>query len=113
MSDVNLTISRELVKPILEAKIQSAILNQLVDGQKLMETLVSKTLLEKVGPDGKTDSYYSKDRTWLEYLCQDAIKTATVAAVREAAEKLGPDLKRLVSAELVKRKERRQAWRLL
>jgi hypothetical protein len=70
-----------------------------------METLVSKTLLEKVGPDGKTDSYYSKDRTWLEYLCQDAIKTATVAAVREAAEKLGPDLKRLVSAELVKRKE--------
>ena len=81
MSDVSLSLSKEVVQPIIEAKIQAAIVAAIGDPQRLIELMVERTMKEKVSRDG-TKGQYSSDN---KYTLVEAVSMAAVrAAVRKA-----------------------------
>lgn len=84
MSDVNLSISQEIVKPIIDAKISAAIVAALGDESKMIETVVGTVLGMKVNSEGKRDNYEHHNKTTLvEHLCLKEIKAATESAIKE------------------------------
>jgi len=103
MSDVNLSISQEVVRPIIEAKIQAAIVAQLADSGQLLQAVVTRVLQQKVDVNGKPDGYYDKNLTYIQYLCESCIRQAATAAVVEAAEKMKPELQKAIVKEIQKR----------
>jgi len=82
MSDVNLSISKELVQPIIEAKINAAVCEALSGQQSIVSSVVEKVLSMKVDSEGKYSSYNSSI-PFIQWLCQDAIKQAAIAAVKD------------------------------
>ena len=95
MSDqVDIKISQDLVKPIIEAKIQQAIAEGLNSSNQMIEAVASRILTTKVSVDG-TKSRYSSDNkyTYMEYLSQDIITTAAKAALAEWVETRKKEIK--------------------
>lgn len=62
MSDVNLSISQDVVKPIIEAQVKSAIAQALGSSDKIITDVVNAVIELKVDESGKVnrDSYYNK-----------------------------------------------------
>lgn len=91
MSDVQLSISQEVVKPIVEAKIQAAILSALSSEKDIIESAVEKILNVKVDSDGKT-STYSSSIPYLQWLTNNAIQSAAKAALQQYVEDQKPKI---------------------
>lgn len=104
MSDVNLSISQDVVRPIIEAKIQAAIVKELEGSAGILEKVVARVLMAKVDTEGK-ESCYARETTFVQWACHDAIRRATVDAVREVAEKMKPQLQAQIIKELEARKK--------
>ncbi len=84
MSDVNLSISTEVVKPIIEAKIQAAIVAALGDNKSMVESVVGMVLQMKVDKDCKRSTYdYENKYSFIEALCMKEIAEATRTAIKE------------------------------
>lgn len=81
---VNLEISKEIVKPIVEAKVNAAIIEALNGHEQLIEAAVARVLSTKVDSKGNPDTYgYSSSITFMQWLCKDAITAAAREAIRE------------------------------
>jgi len=104
MSDVNLSISQEVVRPIIEAKIHTAIASALADQIPLMDRIVNRVLMAKVDTEGKESCYARNDLTFVQWLCSEGIRKAAKDATIEAVEKMKPQLQALIVKELEKRK---------
>ncbi len=83
--DVALTISSEIVQPIVEAKIQAAIVAALGEDTNLIEKMVTAALTAKCDHRGKSDNY-GRYR-WLELMCSNAIQEAAKKGVAAFLEK--------------------------
>lgn len=81
MSDtVAVTVGSDLVKPIVEAKIQAAIVSALGRPEQLIEEAVRTVMNRKVDAQGNpSDSYYSKP--YIEWLASEALRSAVKVAV--------------------------------
>ena len=82
MAGMTLNVDENLVKPVIEKEIEMAIVRELGKVQDLIPQLVRGVLNGKVDTSGKPSTYSSdRDRTYIDYLFQEAIKSATKTAV--------------------------------
>lgn len=103
MSDLNIAVSKELVQPIIEAKIHAAIVGELNRSGEYIEAAVTRALSQKVDGQGKpTDSPYYKTK-FVEYVCikaiQDAAKTAIQEYVQQNQEKVNAAVKKVIAKQ--------------
>lgn len=103
MSDVNLSISAEVVQPIIDAKINAAVCEALSGTNNIVSSVVTKILNEKVDSEGKTSRYSSRDeQTFIQWLCNDAIKKASIQAIQNYINAANAPLCAAVQAVLMK-----------
>lgn len=102
---VNIQVSDGLIKPIIEAKIQAAIVSALDGSEKhLIESAIAAILNQKVDEEGKPPRYDNGKYTFLQYLCKQAIKAAANDAVREWCETHQKELKDTLLSQMRKQK---------
>ena len=77
-SMVNLNISEDIVRPIIEKQVQAAVLENIGDPEETIGKLVSLALKQKVCSEGYVSKYSSDNRF-------DYIEMMTGAAIRDAA----------------------------
>ena len=76
-STVNLQISKDIVNPIIAAKVQEAILEALGGKDKLVENVINNILYDKVNDKGVKSSYSSDNKfTYLDVLVTQQIGLA-------------------------------------
>jgi hypothetical protein len=81
---VDIKISQDLIKPIIESKIQMAIIDSLGDGEKVIADMVKYYMSQKVDSKGNTSSYHSSsDVPRLEYFAKMMIEEAIKNSVKE------------------------------
>ena len=83
-AEVNLIVSRDVVRPIVEKKISMAIIEALGNQEEFIEEIIKKVLTEKVNADGKVSSYSSENpREWFSLMCRNSIRDFAVSALKE------------------------------
>ena len=86
MADMNISIGQDLIKPIIEAKIQTAIVEAMSKTPEMIERAVTGMLMMKVDHQGRpSTSSYDKD-TFLSRLCDEEIRNAARSALLEHLE---------------------------
>lgn len=83
-NNVQLTISKDIVNPIVEAKIKEAILSAMGGGEELIHRVTEQILYQKVNSDGKVSSYQSENKlNWIDVIVTSQIKSAVSDAIKE------------------------------
>ena len=80
MSDVNLSVSKEIIQPIIDAKVNTAICEALSGSKDIVAKVVSTVLEMKVNDKGERSSY-SSEVSYIQWLCSKAIQDASKQAV--------------------------------
>lgn len=105
MSDVQLTISKEIVAPIVEAKIKEAILNALGGSDKLIENVVNTIVNKKVDATGKVSTYSSDNKyTWLDVVLTKTIQEQAELAIKEHLTTTAGPIKEAIIKQLMSKK---------
>ena len=107
MPDVNLSISQEVVRPIIESKVKAAIISELGKSNELIESVIEIAMNEKVDSEGKKSRYSSSgDKTFLEFICSRSVQTAAKEALdeylKEHKEALKQGIKKVMAKNLNK-----------
>ena len=98
---VKLEVDPNLVNAILEKQIQAAIVTQLGDQDKLIESIVKKALSKKVNADGKVDNYSHYNKfDFLEILATKSIQVAATSALQDWLQQNSIKVKQAVMDEL-------------
>ena len=96
---VSLTISKEIVNPIVDAKIKDAIIAAMGGQDKLIEKVVDQVLNTKVDKNGDSSRYASENtHNWLDVVVTKQIK----AAVEEQLKSVVADCSTQIREELIK-----------
>ena len=93
MNDVNLTISKDIVNPIVEAKIKEAVLGALGGTNELVAKVVDQIINQKVTEEGKLSNYSSDNKyTWLDVIVtkqlKEAVKEELVNQITESSKQI-------------------------
>ncbi|HUV85187.1 MAG TPA: hypothetical protein VMV86_05710 [Methanosarcinales archaeon] len=100
---MSLQLDQNMVKVVLEKQIQSAILANMGDADKLIEKVVGTALHEKVNRDGVKSNYSSENvHDFLEVLTGKAIREAAKDALKDWLETNKVLVKEAVYKELSK-----------
>lgn len=100
-SGVNISVGKDMVLPIIEAKIQAAIVGALGDSNLIVEKMTQDFLAKKVNSEGFVTRYESDNKyTLVEAICRKALRTATEAAVLKAIEERKPEIEKAVANAL-------------
>jgi len=84
MSDVNLSISQEIVKPIIETQIKAAIASALGKKEEIIKSAIDAILNFKVDYQGHRSQYSSDNKyDFIEIHIQKAIEKALTEAIQE------------------------------
>lgn len=103
---MTLNVSPELVRPVIEQKIQAAIVEELCkNGQDwMLADIVGRVLNQQVDSEGKASSYSRQgDVTFISWLCKKAIRECAHKAMVEWIEKNKDKFEKHMVAELNKR----------
>lgn len=105
MSDVQLTIGKEIVNPIVEAKIKEAILSALGGGEQLIAKVVDQILKQKVNEKGSVSSYSHDNKfTWLDVVLTNQINEIARDAIKEEISKNSQVIKEALVKNLQSKK---------
>lgn len=85
-SGMTLNVDENLVRPIVEAEIQAAIVRQLESSQNLIPKLVQAALNQKVDYQGRLGRDYDNKYPYIEYLCNEAIRSAAQEGMKKYIE---------------------------
>ena len=103
--NVNLTISKEIVNPIVEAKIKEAVIAAMGGANDLIAKVVKQIIDTPVSYDGKISQYSSDNKyKWLDIAVTNQIKEAAKEAIREMMSTRKDDLKKAIVKELSSKK---------
>lgn len=81
---INLGISEDMVKPILEKQIQAAILANIGNPEELIRKTIAVALNQKVNREGKISQYSSENNyNYLEILVGQTIRDAAKESLKE------------------------------
>ncbi len=81
---VSLSVSPEIIKPIIQAKIQAAIIDALGGNATLIQNSVLAIMNAKVDSNGKFSSNgYGSEKPLITWLCEELVKRSAEEAVRE------------------------------
>jgi len=104
MSAPTLQIPRDVIEPIIQANITTAIAQALGGSANVMEKAISTILATKVDSEGKPSNYsHPSHKTWLDWAIGDAIRKAARAAIESNIETLQGALKEQMVAQLTKK----------
>jgi len=82
--DLNITVGKELITPILEQKISAAIVRELGSVQEVVADAVGRVLNMKVDSQGKEDTYgYHNSQSLIQYHCKNLLRQAAENALAE------------------------------
>jgi hypothetical protein len=100
MSDqVDIKISQDLIKPIIQTKIQAAIVDAMQGSDHMIAQVVKLICDQKVDSRGGISRYGSDNKyRYIDILCKNAISDAARAAITEWVERD----KKLIQAEMLK-----------
>ena len=103
--NVNLTISKEIVNPIVEAKIKEAVIAAMGGADELIAKVVKQIIDTHVSFDGKVSSYSSDNKfKWLDIAVTNQIKEAAKEAIKEMMSTRKDELKKAIVKELSSKK---------
>lgn len=81
---VSMNIDKNLIKPIVEAQMKQAILDNMGDIKEYMQQLIEIALNEKCDIKGNTNcSSYDKKYTYIDVLLNNAIRKTAQEAIQE------------------------------
>lgn len=81
-SGMTVNVDENIIRPVVEAEIQAAIVRQLSNAENLIPALVRAALNEKVDSQGKrSNSSYDAKYTYIEILCNNAVQEAARAGM--------------------------------
>lgn len=103
-SGMKLEVDENLVRPVIEAEIKSAIIAEFNKTPDLIHKVAVEILNHKVDSDGKPSSY-SYATTYLSYLATKAIGEATKDALKEYIDDHKSELKLEIEKQLAKNKK--------
>ena len=98
-------IPDDVIKPIVQARVQAAIVEALGKQGDLVSAAVAAALTQKVNDKGEVDGRYSYDNkyTFLEVMTNKYIREAAHEALKEHLEKAKAGIKEKVRRELEKK----------
>jgi len=103
--NVNLTISKDIVNPIVQAKINEAIIAAMGGGQELINKVVTSILNEPVASDGKKSNYQSDNKyRWIDLAVTSQIQAAVKEAITEILSSRKDEIKQAIVKQLSNRK---------
>ena len=105
---MTLNVSEDLVRPVIEQKIQSAIVAELTksDNGAFINGIVGRILSQKVDSDGKPSNYsYDRERSYIEWLCTKAVRECAAKAIEEWLDGNKDKMRKHIQSELAKRSE--------
>ena len=106
MSEVEVKIGKDLVAPIIQAKIHSAIVSALADGgSSLVEDTVATLMSQRVDKDDGKVSSYGSAIPRIEYLSTKMLEEATKNAIKKWAEENKKQIEAAMYSELSKRSQ--------
>jgi hypothetical protein len=80
--NVSLTISKEIVQPIVQAKINEAILAAMGGQDQLIEKAIQNILYQKVNNEGKVSTYSNDNKhSWIDIVVTKQIEEAVKASL--------------------------------
>lgn len=83
MGDIaNITLSKDLIEPIVRAQLQASITAALGRSDQLIAQVVQTVMNQKVDSNG-SPSRYNSDTPLITWLCDKAIKEAALEAIKE------------------------------
>lgn len=94
MAGVSIEVGKDLIAPIVEAKIQAAIVEALNGESSIVGSVVAKVLTARV----RKGEYSNETWTMLESICHETI----VKAARGALERWAAEHQKQIEAELLK-----------
>ena len=101
MSEVNVSIGKDLIKPIIEAKVQAAIVQAVSTEQDLVTRFIAQALETKVDKNGKVNYHdYDNEYTMLEYMCIDTLRECAKQAIRSWIEENRNEIQKALTAQL-------------
>lgn len=105
-SGVNVEVGEELVRPIIEAEIQTAIFNQLGSKSELLGTVISRLLSQRVDKNGKPASRsYDEEGTLIEFLSKKAIVDCATSAVNSWVESKKSEIQEEIEKQMSKKQK--------
>lgn len=80
---IDIKISEDLVKPIIEAKIKASLIQALEGEGKILEGILDAYMKQKVDSEGKIGRGYSGDKPRIDWLLESCISKALESAIKE------------------------------
>lgn len=99
---VNIELSKDLIKPIIETKIKGAMIEALGNTPDLINAVVHQTLFSKVDSTGKPTTGYNA-QSYIDWMLRDSITQVCREAVREILQEKREELKAAVMKQLDKK----------
>lgn len=101
MSEVNVSIGKDLIEPIIKSKVQAAIIEAVSNEQDLVTRFIAQTLETKCDKNGKVCYHdYENKYTMLEYMCIDTLRDCAKQAIRSWMEDNKKEIRKALTAQL-------------
>ena len=98
--NVSLTISKDIVNPIVETKIKEAILSAMGGQDEILKKILDQIMYQKVNSEGRVSSYSSENKyPWIDILISQKIQDAVKLAITE----LFTTKQDVIKAEIIKK----------
>lgn len=98
---INLGISPELVKPIVEQHIKAAITEAFGGSEKVIENVIHGILTQKVNESGTISSYSGDNRfNWIDVVLTKTIQEVAKEAIKEEISKSASVIKGVIVEQL-------------
>lgn len=96
-------IPRDVIEPIIQAHVASAVVAALGGGTKVVEDAVARILNEKVDRNGNPERYADlSNTTWIVHAMRRVLREAIIDTVNEEMPKHKEAIRALISKELRK-----------
>lgn len=103
--NVNLSISKEIVNPIVEAKIKAAVIEAMGGTDVLINKVVDNVLNQNVAHDGKISQYNSDNKSkWIDVVVTQQIREATKIVMQEILATRQNDIRAAIQKQLSSKK---------
>ncbi len=101
MDNPTLQIPRDIIEPLIQAQINSAIAAAMGGSENLMTRAVQTVLSTKVNSEGKIDGYSSHNqKMWIDWAVGDALRRAAQKAIELAVEEQHEAMKKEMIRQL-------------
>lgn len=98
---INLGISPELVKPIIEQHIKAAITEAFGGSEKVIEKVINGILTQKVNERGTVSNYNSENKfNWIDIVLTNTVQEVAKAAIKEEVAKNASVIKDAIIEQL-------------